>query len=132
MNERTHDCIEKRACIVCSKTFEAAPMAADLTPEATVRVDGDPMPWGLCPEHEQLYESGVVAIVEVDFGPRGPSGALLEFPNLKDLIRTGRVLHLPQEVLGEILNLPLKLMPPCVFVPAGIFDHFSPRSVGAH
>jgi hypothetical protein len=75
MNEKSHVSLEQHACLVCGVAFDTGNLLLDKRLRAHGAPHGDRM--GLCPEHQQWFTEGLVALVEWDplrSGP--PSGNL--------------------------------------------------------
>lgn len=75
--------------------------------------------WGLCAEHQQLFDDGFVALVECDPQQSGsPSSASRLMP--QEAYRTGRLAHLKRDVFAAVFNMPIADDLPCVFVEPGV------------
>jgi hypothetical protein len=98
---KSHVSMEQHVCLVCGQTFDTGSILLDkrlrdsLEPKT---VTG----WDLCPEHKALYETGMVALVEVDEDKTGPRGATLR---PEDAYRTGRVAHVKEEAFRKLFNI---------------------------
>lgn len=77
--------------------------------------------WGLCPEHQQRFTQGYIALVECD--PKRSRRAK-DPDRLKpeQAYRTGRVAHVKREVFARVFNVQLALHQPCVFVEPGVIE----------
>lgn len=73
MNDKSHVSMEERVCLVCGNPFDTGAILLDKRLRQSMAhrtVTG----WGLCPEHEQMFKDGYVALVECD--PERSGGAL--------------------------------------------------------
>jgi len=85
--------------------------------------------WGLCAEHQKLFEGGFVALVECDPRRSGSSsGANRMKP--EQAYRTGRIAHLQRAVFGQVFNVPVEEQV-CVFVEPGIIDRLQAMTEAA-
>ena len=132
MSVQTQNQIGKCTCIVCKSACECPEIPSQILPGTAQPAARDSVRWGLCPDHAQLYEAGLVSMIEVDFGSRDLLADDFRFPRLEDLARTGRVVHLPHEALVELLHLGLKRLPPAIFIPTGIFDRITGEVARLH
>jgi hypothetical protein len=84
--------------------------------------------WGLCPEHQQLFTKGFVALVECDPQRSGPPTG-----NLKpeQAYRTGRLAHLKREVFAQVFNVLIADRQPCVFVEPGVIERLQAMTAPA-
>jgi hypothetical protein len=125
MNPQTHQCCKKRICMVCDSQYDAPTAIAEREAESKADPEDVMSLWGLCPQHHQLYSSGMVFILEVQIGPEEAARMLLGSLTPDGLARTGRMLTLPTAFVCETIDFPTGHMPACLFVPPGMFDLFS-------
>jgi hypothetical protein len=71
---------------------------------------------GLCPAHQDLYDKGYIALVEVTSPSHGAN------IKLEDADRTGAVCHLSREVADDIFNIKLSKTIPMVFVEPSVIE----------
>lgn len=118
MNEKSHVSLERHVCLVCGMVFDTGAILLDKRLRPSMErytITG----WGLCPEHQRMFDEGFVALVECDPQRSGlPSG------NLKpgQAYRTGKLAHLRREVFGKVFNVPIADKQSCVFVEPGVLD----------
>ena len=96
--------LEQNRCMVCGKDFDTGALLID----RRLREKFDRFTLtgtGLCPEHQEKYDEGYVAMVAVD---PAKSGAFSGSPTLKaeDAYRTGAVAHVKFDAWGKIFNSP--------------------------
>lgn len=116
MHDKSHVSLERHVCLVCGSVFDTGAILLDkrLRPSMEHYTTTG---WGLCPDHQRLFDKGFVALVECDPHRSGsPSG------NLKpeQAYRTGKLAHLRREVFGKVFNVSIADKQPCVFVEPGV------------
>lgn len=119
MHDKSHVSLERRVCLVCGSAFDTGAILLDkrLRPSMTHYTTTG---WGLCSEHQRLFDEGYVALVECDPQRSGsPSDKLKP----EQAYRTGKLAHLRREVFGKVFNVPIADQQPCVFVEPGVLDH---------
>lgn len=120
MNERSHVSLERRVCLVCGMSFDTGcillqkRLRASLAPQTTTG-------WGLCVEHQQLFDQGFVALVECDPERSGRRSAC-EGMQPDQAYRTGRLAHLRRSVFAEVFNVPIEAERAMVFVEPGVIE----------
>ena len=77
--------------------------------------------WGLCPEHEKLFDEGFVALIECD-PQRSGIAASGDRLRPQEAYRTGQVAHLRRTAFIGMFNMPLTNEQPCVFVEPGLIE----------
>jgi len=121
MNDKSHVSLEQRVCLVCGTSFDTGAILLDKRLRQSMAhhtVTG----WGLCPDHERLFQEGYVALVECDpqrSGGAPSSGSIKP----EQAYRTGRLAHLTREAFAKVFNVPLSTEQPCVFVEPEVIDH---------
>ncbi|CAK7032735.1 ATPase [Saezia sanguinis] len=120
MCEKSHVSLEQNVCTVCGKPFETGNILLDKRLRKSMgrfTVTG----WGLCPEHQKLFDEGYVALVECD--PER-SGVSAETTAVKpeQAFRTGRLAHLKRHVFDEVFNTSVDEKQPCVFIAPGVIE----------
>ena len=120
MNDKSHVSLERRVCLVCGTHFDTGSLLLDKRLRQSMErytTTG----WGLCAEHQKLFDEGFVALVECDPERSGkPSGADRLKP--EQAYRTGHLAHLKRHVFTEILNVQIAADQVCVFVEPGIIE----------
>lgn len=117
MTDKSHVSLEQHVCLVCATHFETGTILLDKRLRATLErytLTG----WGLCPEHQALFDQGFVALVEFD---PARSGSPLPGDRFKpeQAYRTGVLAHLRREVFSEVFRTSLDPQLPMVFVELG-------------
>ncbi|MCR3982039.1 MULTISPECIES: ATPase [Gammaproteobacteria] len=120
MNDKSHVSLERHVCLVCGTAFDTGSILLDKRLRASMErytTTG----WGLCAEHQKLFNEGFVALVECD-PPR--SGSLTGAARLKpdQAHRTDRVAHVQRTVFAQAFNVPIEDNQACVFVEPGVID----------
>lgn len=103
-SEKSYVGLETNICIVCGKEFDTGALFMDKRLRNTLdrhNCTG----WGMCEEHQKLYDDGYVALVEIDPAASTPSKNNTVKP--EDAFRTGAVIHMRNEVYDDMFNLPL-------------------------
>ena len=120
MTEKSHVSLERHVCLVCAAEYDTGSILLDKRLRPTLErytTTG----WGLCSEHQKMYDDGFIALVECDPEKSGnPSAADLVKPG--QAYRTGRIAHLKREVVARVFNVPIKPDLPCVFVEPAVIE----------
>lgn len=104
MYEKSHVSLEQKKCIVCGKDYDTNTILLDRRMKASMNkytLTG----WGMCPEHQQKYDEGYIALVAVD--PKKskiPSSGPIA--KQEDVYRTGTIAHIKEHVFVQIMNAP--------------------------
>lgn len=120
MHDKSHVSLEQHVCLVCGKAFDTGAILLDKRLRASM-AHHTATGWGLCAEHQKLFDDGFVALVECD---SRRSGSPPENGNLKpdQAYRTGRLAHLRRTVFAKVFNVPITDAQACVFVEPGVID----------
>ncbi|AUA74283.1 ATPase [Pseudomonas aeruginosa] len=120
MNDKSHVSMERHVCLVCGVAYDTGSILLDKRLRQSLErytTTG----WGLCAEHQKLFDEGFVALVECDPERSGkPSGADRLKP--EQAYRTGHLAHLKRHVFTEIFNVQIAADQVCVFVEPGIIE----------
>lgn len=111
--------MEQNVCPICCKAFSTGVILMDNRMRDKFErntVTG----WGLCPEHQALYDEGFMALVAVDeakskISPDGiitPDGAY----------RTGTVAHVRRTVVDRLFRAPIPQEQPLMFCEPELID----------
>jgi hypothetical protein len=65
MNNKSYVSLEQQRCLVCGTSFDTGNLLLDRRLRASM-AHHTTTGWGLCPEHQKLFEDGFVALVECD------------------------------------------------------------------
>jgi len=129
MNDTSHVSLEQHVCLVCGVSFDTGSILLDKRLRASMQrhtVTG----WGLCPEHQRLFDAGFVALVEWDpqrSGSTAGSGRMQP----EQAYRTGRLAHLKRDVFAQVFNVPVAADQSCVFVEPGVIEQLQAMVVPA-
>lgn len=124
--DKSYVSLEQHVCEVCGITFDTGSILLDKHIRNTMEhktVTG----YGLCPEHQKLFDDGFVALVECDPKrsgmDRGPAqeGAAIGTLKREKAWRTGRVAHLRRTVFRDLFG-PIKDELTMVFVDESVID----------
>lgn len=120
MDDKSYVSLEQRVCLVCGTSFDTGNLLLDKRLRASMKRH-TATGWGLCPEHQKLFDDGFVALVECDPQRSGsPAGGRMK---PEQAYRTGRVAHLRRTAFAQVFNVPIEDEQACVFVEPGVLDH---------
>lgn len=120
MNEKSHVSLEQRICLVCGAAFDTGSLLLDKRLRASMERHTT-TGWGLCAEHQRLFDEGYVALVECD-PQRSGSPAAGDKLKPDQACRTGRLAHLRREVFFRLFNLSVRDGQACMFVEPAVID----------
>ena len=115
MNDKSHVSLERHVCLVCGVAYDTGSILLDKRLRQSLErytTTG----WGLCAEHQKLFDEGFVALVECD--PERSADRLKP----EQAYRTGHLAHLKRQVFTEIFNVQIAADQVCVFVEPGIIE----------
>lgn len=113
MSKKIYLPIERGDCVVCGRPFEAGALIV----EQPLAAGGSVVGWELCETDAQMHRQGFVALVECDLDMSAyQSGDPLP---LKEVQRTGPVMHLTRETFVSIFKTEARPALPCAYVPRG-------------
>jgi hypothetical protein len=107
--------MEQKQCPVCGLIFDSGAILLDKRLRQSMKrntVTG----YGLCPEHQELFDKGYIALVEAT-SPSSEANLKLEEVN-----RTGKICHLKRSAADNIFNIKLPDKIPMIFVEPGVID----------
>ena len=99
---KSHVTVEQQKCLVCAKDFDTGSILLDM--RLRERFEHTTLTgWGLCPEHQKLYEDGYIALVGADEtkSSKTPGGNVTP----EGAYRTGEIAHLKFEAFDRIVNV---------------------------
>ena len=96
---KSHVAVEQKCCPVCGKIHDVGVLIHRRL--AKVLLDKVVSGYGLCPEHQKLWEDGYVALVACN-PPKDGSN-----PNISTADRTGLIIHVRKSVTAQIFNMPI-------------------------
>ncbi|AVO42540.1 ATPase [Simplicispira suum] len=119
MDDKSYVSLEQRVCLVCGTSFDTGSLLLDKRLRASMKRHTT-TGWGLCPEHQKLFDDGFVALVECDPERSGsPAGGRMK---PEQAYRTGRVAHLRRTAFTQVFNVPIEDKQVCVFVEPGLIE----------
>lgn len=123
MSEKSHVTLESQVCAVCGKTFDTGALLLDrrLRPIFERKTCTG---IGLCPEHEQLYRQGYIALVECDLTKSGVTASTQEIKP-EQAYRTGRLVHLTREEFNQFFDIECPPAMPMVYVEPGVIERLA-------
>ncbi|KAF1042526.1 ATPase [Xylophilus sp.] len=119
MDDKSYVSLEQRVCLVCGTPFDTGSLLLDKRRRASMKRHTT-TGWGLCPEHQKLFDDGFVALVECDPARSGAPADGRMRP--EQAYRTGRVAHLRRTAFTQVFNVPIEDKQACVFVEPGVLD----------
>jgi hypothetical protein len=119
MDDKSYVSLEQHLCVVCGTPFDTGNLLLDKRLRASMK-HHTTTGWGLCPEHQKLFDDGFVALVECD--PQRSGGPSAGHMKPEQAYRTGRLAHLRREVFARVFNVPIAADQPCVFVEPGVIE----------
>lgn len=126
MSDKSHVSLEQQVCQVCGAIFDTGAILLDKRLRSSMERHTT-TGWGLCPEHQKLFDDGYVAIIEIDPQKTNlPVGqARVE---LQQMWRTGRVAHIRREAFSRIFSASLDTDQACIAAEAGVIDRLEAAS----
>jgi len=119
MDNKSYVSLEQRVYLACGTSFDTGNLLLDKRLRASMKrytTTG----WGLCPEHQKLFDDGFVALVECDPERSGSQADGRLKP--EQAYRTGRVAHLRRTAFAQVFNVPIAAEQACIFVEPGVLD----------
>lgn len=98
MTDKSHVSMEQQVCQVCGHTFDTGAILLDERLQPSMErntITG----YGLCPDHQKLFDEGYIALVAVEQPDDGKTHLKQE-----EAQRTGALAHLRRTVANEIFN----------------------------
>lgn len=119
MDDKSYVSLEQRVCLVCGTSFDTGNLLLGKRLRASMKRHTT-TGWGLCPEHQKLFDDGFVALVECDPERSGvPADGRMKSGQA---YRTGRAAHLRRTAFRQVFNVPIEDKQACVFVEPGVLD----------
>lgn len=120
MNDKSYVSLEQRVCLVCGVAFDTGSLLLDRRLHASME-HRTATGWGLCTEHQRMFDDGYITLVECD--PQR-SGLPTAGDKLKpeQAYRTGRLAHVRREAFARLFNVEVRAGQACVFVDPEIID----------
>lgn len=100
MSEKSHVTMEQHRCIVCGQDFDTGNILLD-TRLREVFDHKTVVGMGLCPEHQDRYDQGYIALVECDPARSKHSDGLIRNG---DAYRTGTIVHMKLAAFQRIIT----------------------------
>lgn len=119
MTEKSHVSLEQHVCLVCGAAYDTGNLLLDRRLRASLERH-TATGWGLCAEHQRLFDDGFVALIECDPQRSNPSGADRIKP--EQAYRTGQVAHLKREAFARVFGNPAAADQACVFIEPGVIE----------
>ena len=127
MNNKSHVSLEQHVCLVCGMAFDTGAILLDKRLRTSMRRHTT-TGWGLCPEHQKLFDDRFAALVECDLRCSGFRTGGRTKP--EQAHRTGRVAHLRRAVFAQVFNVSIRDEQACVFVEPGVIEQL--QAMTAH
>jgi len=119
MDNKSYVSLEQRVYLACGTSFDTGNLLLDKRLRASMKRYTTTV-WGLCPEHQKLFDDGFVALVECDPERSGSRADGRLKP--EQAYRTGRVAHLRRTAFAQVFNVPIAAEQACIFVEPGVLD----------
>jgi hypothetical protein len=128
--DKSYVALERNVCTVCGKEFDTGNLLLDR--RLRNRFDMHTLTgWGLCPDHQKLYDDGYIALVGVDPSKSGPHNETMK---PEDAYRTGEVAHVRFHVFEGMFSTKIEERDghklPMVFVEQAVIDKLKERVSG--
>jgi hypothetical protein len=120
MNEKSHVSMERRVCAVCTKEYDTNCVLLDRRFKKSMdryTVTG----FGLCPEHQKMFDDGFVALVAIDESKSDGHKA-------DEVWRTGQIAHVRRSAVPDLFNVPIPADTPLVWVEPEVIDLLKSRT----
>lgn len=101
MNDKSFVSIEQHQCIVCGTAFDTGNLLLKKDMRKTMERH-TVTARGLCPQHEELYKQGYIALVEIDPAKSGIESNKERNIKIEDAYRTGKFLHIKRAAFAKI------------------------------
>lgn len=133
MPDKSYVTLEQNVCCVCAKTFDTGSLLLDRRLRPTFdrfTVTG----WGMCPEHQKLYDEGYIALVGCDPEKSNLVGSLISGQTAKqeEAYRTGSIAHIRVSAWEKAFDSPLPTRDgstlPMVFVEEAVIEMLQARA----
>ena len=119
MSDKSYVTMEQRVCQVCGIEYDTGTILLDRRLRPTFN-HTTTTGWGLCREHQSLFDEGYVAMVGVDEAKsrKQTDG------NIKpeDAHRTGSVAHIKRDVARRLFNMSIPDNLPMMFCEEAVID----------
>jgi hypothetical protein len=119
MNDKSFVSMEQHVCLVCGTAFDTGSILLHKRLHPTLNRHTT-TGWGLCPEHQKLFDDGYVALIECD--PQRSDSPTSDHIKPEQAYRTGRLAHLRRTVFTRMFNVPISDEQACVFVEPGVIE----------
>jgi len=74
---------------------------------------------GLCPEHQQLFDDGYIALIECDVSKSEVHGSKID-PS--EAYRTGNIVHVKRDIADKLFSVSFPSNIPIAFVEQGVIE----------
>lgn len=113
--DKSYVTVEQNCCIVCGKEYDTGAILLDRRMRDTFdrhTVTG----MGLCPDHQEKYDEGFIALVECDQAKTKIRGDVVQ---PEEAYRTGNYAHVRKEIWTKIFDTDAPNLP-MVFIEIGV------------
>lgn len=118
--EKSYVSIAQEVCFVTGNLYDSGEILIDKRMENSME-HKTTVGMGICPEVEELFDKGYVALIEVDSAKSGSGNDKKLSP--KDAYRTGNIAYLKRDVLKELFTVPLEDSQNIVYIDEKTFQH---------
>lgn len=120
--------MEQLVCPVCGTTHDSGAILLNQRLRSIKGAKGGRVTtgYGLCDEHQRLFDEGYLALIGID-----PSRSSLTGDTVKTegAYRTGTVMHIRRTVADAIFNIPIDPSLPMVFVDENVLVELEARAI---
>ena len=118
--EKSYVSIAQKVCIVTGNLYDSKEILIDKRMKNSME-HKTTVGMGICPEVEEFFAKGYVALIEID--PAKSGGGNDKKLSPKDAYRTGNIAYLKRDVLKELFTVPLEDSQNIVYIDEKIFQH---------
>lgn len=118
--EKSYVSIAQEVCFVTGNLYDSGEILIDKRMKNSME-HKTTVGMGICPEVEELFAKGYVALIEIDLAKSGRGNDKKLSP--KDAYRTGSIAYLKRDVLKELFTVPLEDSQNIVYIDEKTFQH---------
>ena len=120
--EKSYVSIAQKVCIVTGNLYDTKEILIDKRMKNSME-HKTTVGMGVCPEVEELFAKGYVALIEIDPAKSGRGNDKKLSP--KDAYRTGNIAYLKRDVLKELFTMPLEDNQNIVYIDEETFQYLA-------
>ena len=120
--EKSYVSIAQKVCIVTGNLYDSKEILIDKRMKNSME-HKTTVGTGICPEVEEFFAKGYVALIEIDPAKSGRGNDKKLSP--KDAYRTGNIAYLKRAVLKELFTMPLEDNQNIVYIDEETFQYLA-------